>query len=206
MDMYLQSVVNGAKTFAPVKAASAAIAFYHKINLFSHEPTQSPAVCLMREAAIRRFGLNAKNWKKAFKWAQVVKFAKAYGPRQQGYCHLVVSTIVVVMFGGMCRYDDASGLMWRNLRLEADRSAFEITFDKRKSSQYRQGNKVLVTTLPNAGVRPVRMLQRLRVYTGGAEGLYVFRGFNLAVGWYLRARAKLLLSQRRLLMIRCYAI
>ena len=26
--MYLQSVVNGAKTFAPVKAASAAIAFY----------------------------------------------------------------------------------------------------------------------------------------------------------------------------------
>jgi len=24
----------------------------------------------------------------------------------------------------------------------------------------------------------VRLLQRLRVYTGGAEGLYVFRGFN----------------------------
>ncbi len=38
MAMYLRSVANGAKTFAPVKAASAAIAFYHKINLFSHEP------------------------------------------------------------------------------------------------------------------------------------------------------------------------
>jgi integrase len=82
------------------------------------------------------------------------------------------------MFGGMCRYDDASGLMWRNIRFEVDGSAFEITFDKRKNCQYRQGNKVLVTALPNAAVCPVRMLQRLRVYTGGAEGLYVFRGFN----------------------------
>ncbi len=49
----------------------------------------------------------------------------------------MVATIDVVMFGGMCRYDDASGLMWRNIRLEAYGSAFEITFDKRKNSQYR---------------------------------------------------------------------
>ena len=64
--MYMQSVANNAKTFAPVKAASAAIAFYQKINLFSHEPTQSPAACLVREAAIRRFGLNPKNRKELF--------------------------------------------------------------------------------------------------------------------------------------------
>jgi hypothetical protein len=32
-------VINSANTFAPVKAASAAIAFYRKINLFNHEPT-----------------------------------------------------------------------------------------------------------------------------------------------------------------------
>ena len=37
--MYLQSVANGAKMFAPVKAASAAIAFHQKILIFSHEPT-----------------------------------------------------------------------------------------------------------------------------------------------------------------------
>ncbi len=161
MVVYLQSVVNGAKAFAPVKAASAAIAFYQKNNLFSHEPTQSPAVCLVREVAIRRFGLNAKNRKEPFEWTQVVKFVEAYGSRQQGYCHLVVATIVVVMFiGGMCRYDDASGLMWRDIRLEADGSAFEITFDKRKNSQFRHGNKVLVNALPNATVCPQRMLQR----------------------------------------------
>jgi hypothetical protein len=54
-------VVNGAVTFAPVKAASAASAFYQKINLFSHEPTQSPTLCIVRKAAIRWFGLIAKN-------------------------------------------------------------------------------------------------------------------------------------------------
>jgi hypothetical protein len=58
--LYMQSVMNGAKTFALVKAASAAIAFYQKINLFNHEPTQSPAVCLVRGAAMRKFGLNPK--------------------------------------------------------------------------------------------------------------------------------------------------
>jgi hypothetical protein len=35
--LYLQSVMNGAKMFAPLKAASAAIAFYQKINLFDHD-------------------------------------------------------------------------------------------------------------------------------------------------------------------------
>ena len=79
--MYLQSVANNAKTFAPVKAASAAIAFYQNINLFSHEPTQSPAVNIVREAAARRFGLHPKNRKEPFEWANVVKFAEAYGAR-----------------------------------------------------------------------------------------------------------------------------
>jgi hypothetical protein len=49
--------MNDANTFAPVKASSAAIAFYQKINLFSHEPTRSLAFCLVRSAAIGWFGL-----------------------------------------------------------------------------------------------------------------------------------------------------
>ena len=61
MALYLQAVRNGAKMFASLKAASTAIAFDQKINLFNHEPTQSPAACLVRSATTRRFGLNAKN-------------------------------------------------------------------------------------------------------------------------------------------------
>ncbi len=84
----------------------------------------------------------------------------------------------VIMFGGMCRYDDASGLLWSNIRFEADGSAFEITFDKRKNCQFRQGNKVLVASSPLIAICPVRLLRELKTYTGGSEGLPVFRGFN----------------------------
>jgi len=99
--LYLHSLMVGAKTIAPVKAASAVIAFYQKINLFSHEPTHSPAVCLVRSAAMGRFRLNTKKRKEPFEWEQVVGFAEAYRIRHQGYCYLVVAAMAVVIFGGM---------------------------------------------------------------------------------------------------------
>ncbi len=90
----------------------------------------------------------------------------------------MVATMAVVMLGGMCRYDDASGLLWQNIRFDADGSAFETTFDKRKNAQFRQGNKVLVAASLLSVVCPVRMLWELESFTGGAESLPVFRGFN----------------------------
>jgi hypothetical protein len=98
--MYLQSVMNDAKSFAPVKAASAAIDFFQKVNLFDYKPTQCPAARLVRNEAMRKFGLNPKNWKEPFEWENIVLFAKAYGVRHQGYCHLAVASIAVIMFGG----------------------------------------------------------------------------------------------------------
>ena len=100
------------------------------------------------------------------------------GVRHQEYCHLVVTSMAVIMFGAMCRYDDASGLRWRNIRFVEDGRGFEITFEKRKNAQYRQGNKVLVASCPGAVVCPMRLLRQLRVYTGGSEELHVFREFN----------------------------
>jgi hypothetical protein len=174
----MQSVMNGAKTFAPVQAASTAIAFYYKITLFDHEPTESPAVCLVRGAAMRKFGLNPKSRKELFEWEQVVSFVEAYGVRHQGYCHLVVATMEIVMFCGICRYEDASGLLWRNARFEEDGSGYELSFDRRKNAQYRQGNKVLVASSPLSAVCPVRLLRELQIYTGGFEDLHIFRGFS----------------------------
>jgi hypothetical protein len=171
-------MMNGAKMFAPVKAASTAIVFYQKINLFDHEPTQSPAASLVRSTAARRFGLNAKNRKEPFEWYQVVDFAVAYGVRHQAYCHLVVATMAVIMFGGMRRYDDASGLLWASIHFEADGTGFGITFDKRKNVQLRQGNKVLVSSSPLAMVCHVRLPREFQLSTGGAVDLHVFRGFN----------------------------
>ncbi len=71
------------------------------------------------------------------------------------------------MFGAMCRYDDTSGLMWRNIRFVEDGSGFDITFEKRKNAQYRQGHKVLVASCPDAVICPMRLLLQLRAFTGG---------------------------------------
>ncbi len=81
VSLYLQSVVNQAKT---VKAASATIAFYQRVNLFDYGLTQCPVVCLVHSAAMLRFGLTPKNRKEPFMWADVVLFTEAYGVRSLG--------------------------------------------------------------------------------------------------------------------------
>ena len=68
----------------------------------------------------------------------------------------MVATVSNVMLGGTCRYDDASDLLRRNVRFEAERSGYELSFDKRKNAQYRKGNKVLVASSPLTTVCPVR--------------------------------------------------
>ncbi len=122
--MYLQSVISDAKSLAPGKATSAAIAFFQKVNLFDHEPTQCPAARLVRNAAMRKVGLKPKNRKEPFEWDIVVLFAEGYGVRHHGYCYLVAWSNVVIVFGAMCRYDDASRLRWRNLRFVEDGNGF----------------------------------------------------------------------------------
>ena len=88
--------------FRPVQSASAAIAFFHKVNLYSHLPTQSPVVGIMvRRATTRKFGLTPKGRKEPFRYTQVVSLALAYGVHNQGYFHLIVASMALVMFGGM---------------------------------------------------------------------------------------------------------
>ena len=72
-------MVERSKSFAPVKSASAMIAFFQKVNMFDHLPTQSLAVDMVRQATARRFGLTPKGRKEPFTWSQVGAFAEAYG-------------------------------------------------------------------------------------------------------------------------------
>ncbi len=78
----------------------------------------------MRNAAMRKFGLNPKFRKEPFEWDNVVLFAEAYGVRQQGYYHRVVASMAVIMFWAMCRYDDASGLKWQHIRFVENGGGF----------------------------------------------------------------------------------
>ncbi len=67
--LYPYSVVERSNTFAPVKSASAVIAYFQKINMHEHLPTQSATVGMVRQAATRKFRLTPKGRKEPFQWA-----------------------------------------------------------------------------------------------------------------------------------------
>jgi integrase len=107
----------------------------------------APEVCMVRIAAARKFGISAKRIKEPFLGFQLVDFAALYGNQHQGYCHLVVLTMAILSFDTLYRYSDVSRLKWKNIKFESDSSSFEITFEIRKSAQFRQGNKVIVSAI-----------------------------------------------------------
>ena len=85
--------MDSANLFSMIKSASAAIAFFYKINLFTSLPTMSPEVCMVRTTTARKFGLSANHVKDPFPWSQLVDFALLYGIHNQGYCLLVVCSM-----------------------------------------------------------------------------------------------------------------
>jgi hypothetical protein len=88
--------MDNSNSFLTVKSASASIAFFNKINLFTNQSTMAPEVCMVRTSAARKFGLSAKRVKEPFLWLQLVDFAFLYGNQNQGYYHLVVSTMAIL--------------------------------------------------------------------------------------------------------------
>jgi len=73
--LYLQSVVERAKTFAPVKSASVVVAYFQKINMQYHLPTYTITYDGDGEASsLAQVRAYVKGKKGAFQWAQVVAF------------------------------------------------------------------------------------------------------------------------------------
>ena len=91
---------------------------------------------------------------------------------------MVVASMPVVMFGGMCKYDDANRLRWRNVQFEPNVSNFHISLEKRKNSQCRQGNRVTVAAATLGPMCPMKLLDMMRRYTRKSEDAFVFQGFN----------------------------
>ncbi len=108
----------------------------------------------------------------------MVKFALAYGMHHQGYCHLVVASMAVVMFRKLCKYNYASRMRWRNVKFEPDGNNFHPSFERRKNAQFRQGNRVTVEAATHGPICPLKLLHMMMLHTGGLEDAYVFRGFS----------------------------
>jgi hypothetical protein len=83
--------------------------------------------------------------------------------------------MAVVMFGGMCRYDDAIRLRLRNVQFEPAGSNFHLAFKKRKNAQFRQGKRVIVAATTSGPLCPLKLLEMMRMHTGESEDAFVFR-------------------------------
>ncbi len=78
----------------------------------------------------------------------------------------------------MCRYSDVSHLKWGHVHFESDLSSFVITFERRKHSQFRQGNKVIVAAT-NDIISPLKLLLKLIHSDANATSTSpIFRSFN----------------------------
>jgi len=87
--------------------------------------------------------------------------------------------MAVIMFGAICRYNDVSRLRWRNPKFEQNGICFHLNFEKRKNARFRQGNRVTVAAAPQGQVYPLNLLRIMQLYTGGEEGDFMFRSFNV---------------------------
>ena len=161
-----------------MKSHSVAIAIYKKVNMFGHLPTRFPAVNTMRQVVARHFVLGTRNRKEPFRWDQMVSVALVHGVNSRGYSHLVVTAMVVLIFGAMCRYDDVNHLRWRDMKFDAINQRFRIEFEKRKSDHYRPGNRVTAAAAPDGLVCPLKLLRRMMLLTGGDGNAIIFKGFN----------------------------
>jgi len=145
---------------------------------------------MVRQAATRKFGLSPKNRKAPFKWAEVVMFATTYGVLHQGYCHLVVSSMAILLFGGMCRYSNVSRLRWRNLRLDDDGNLHaNFNHGCRKNSQFR-----LPPTLRGKCVRSAFFESLKSLLSRTLKVLFLEAS---TAAWWLRAQARHNLLSKR---------
>jgi hypothetical protein len=74
-----------ANSYSKKKNASASIAFFHKIKLFTNHPTSAREVCMVRTTTARKFRLSPKRVKEPFFWTQLVDFALLYGIHKQRF-------------------------------------------------------------------------------------------------------------------------
>ena len=179
MALYLQHVADSANSFSAVKSASAAIAYFQKINLYTHEPTMGQLASFVRNAAMRRLGLAPRSRKTPFTWDDILRFARRFLTSDSPpYCYLVVVTLCAVSFGGMCRFSDAVSLRISSVVFDADSKSVTLSFVKRKNDQYRQGSKVTVSSSGDNCCCPVALLQRLCTWTRSSSSDLLFQGFD----------------------------
>ena len=84
MSLYLEARRQTAQSMSVIKTTSAAIYHMHRVNLFTHDPTQGPMAALVRRSAKRELGVAAKNVKIPWSLADVQLVSSRY-------CHVLAT-------------------------------------------------------------------------------------------------------------------
>jgi integrase len=144
-------------TFAPVKAASAAISTAHDLAGFGSSITAHPTVRCVRSAAQRILGMVPTNRKRPLPMSMAVRAAAALATAQAATADLLLATYIMVCFTGFLRYSDAVSIPRCGVQLFADRA--ELWVPRRKNDQARRGN-VITLSAGSGPACPVRLLRR----------------------------------------------
>jgi hypothetical protein len=181
--LYLQHVADSASSFSAVKSASAAIAYFQRINLFSHEPTMGQLASFVRNAAMRRLGLAPRSRKTPFTWDDILRFARTrLSSDNPPYCYLVVVTLCAVSFGGLCRFSVAVSLRIISVVFDTGSNSVTLSFVRRNNDHYRQGSKVSVSASRDARCCLVALLKQLCTWARSTSSDLVFQGFDGSLG------------------------
>lgn len=173
--MWLTELAEQAKSFGPVKMGSAAVAAYHEATGQAVRPTDDPIVKSVRQGAKRALGLAPVNRKEPLELALCTQVVHTLV--QSGWAWgCMLATYMMVSFAGFLRYDDASSILRRDVRVHA--THVEIFLARRKNDQFREGS-VVVLTRGSSAACPVRLLERwLALAVGMGMGDFLFQAFD----------------------------
>lgn len=144
-------------SFAPIKAASAAISTAHDLAGLGAAVTAHPTVSCVRKAAQRILGLTPVNRKRPLPLAMAVRTAIALSARAAPVTDLMLAAYIMVSYAGFLRYSDAISIPRSGVRLFADRA--ELWVPRRKNDQARRGDVITIASGSGAAC-PVKLLRR----------------------------------------------
>ena len=177
--MYFQHRLDSAKSFSVLRSASAAIAAFHKVNLFPQRPTRGPLPSMVRECGKRLLGLAANRDKAPFPWEAIARLALVFCTPTSEPWRWVVGLLAVVCFAGFGRYNDFAPMLWQDIVFEPTFVVFR--FVKRKHNVYKLKSQVRVARLEGRSVCPYALLQQWQARSGGPTVGVVFPGFAAAL-------------------------
>lgn len=174
--LFLTLTAQGARSYAVVKTASAAIFAHHDLACAQNNPTKHPLCKAVRAGCKRTIGVAVHNRKEPLSLETVTAAVELLLTGDTPPPHKVMlAAFTATCFAGFLRYDDAARLLTRDVRFFPDHAV--LFLEKRKNDQVRSGNLVYLARGTSAAC-PVALLDRHIKGAALAPAAPLFQGFD----------------------------